>query len=208
VDILKYPAVKQYLSQFKERLTPRPRNWRGQKWHGRKPGPYQWYEIQDTVAYYREFEKPKILWPGISAEVTAFTLDEAGYYGNDNTQILISDDRYLLGILNSHLMRFLLLSICDKVQGGFYRLKIIYVEQVPIRPINLSDPADKAWHDRIVALVGSMLGLHKQLTAAKSAAEKAIIQRQIDATDAEIDRLVYDLYGLTAEEIALVEGQE
>ena len=51
-------------------------------------------------------------------------------------------------------------------------------------------------------------GLHRQLTAAKCAAQKAIMQRQIDATDAEIDRLVYDLYGLTAEEIALVEGQE
>lgn len=44
------------------------------------------------------------------------------------------------------------------------------------------------------------------LSAAKSAAQKAIIRRQIDATDAEIDRLVNDLYGLTAEEIALVEG--
>ena len=53
-----------------------------------------------------------------------------------------------------------------------------------------------------------MLGLYKQLAAAKSVAQKAIMQRQIDATDAEIDRLVYDLYGLTAEEIALVEGQE
>ena len=51
-----------------------------------------------------------------------------------------------------------------------------------------------------------MLGLHKQLAVAKSEAQKAIMQRQIDATDAEIDRLVYDLYGLTAEEIALVEG--
>jgi hypothetical protein len=60
----------------------------------------------------------------------------------------------------------------------------------------------------MVALVDSMLGLHKQLAAAKSEAQKAITQRQIDATDAEIDRLVYDLYGLTAQEIAIVEGQE
>jgi len=51
-----------------------------------------------------------------------------------------------------------------------------------------------------------MMSLHKQLAAAKSGAQKAVIQRQIDATDAEIDRLVYDLYGLTAKEIALVEG--
>ena len=51
-----------------------------------------------------------------------------------------------------------------------------------------------------------MLALHNQLAAAKSAAQRDIIQRQIDATDAEIDRLVYDLYGLTPEEIAIVEG--
>ena len=51
------------------------------------------------------------------------------------------------------------------------------------------------------------LGLHKQFAAAKSAAQKGILQRQIEATDAEIDQLVYDLYGLTAEEIAIVEGQ-
>ena len=51
-----------------------------------------------------------------------------------------------------------------------------------------------------------MLSMHKQLGSAKSAAKKAVIQRQIDATDREIDRLVYDLYGLTKEEIAIVEG--
>jgi hypothetical protein len=44
------------------------------------------------------------------------------------------------------------------------------------------------------------------LAAAKSESQKTVVQRQIGATDAEIDRLVYDLYGLTAEEIAIVEG--
>ncbi len=58
----------------------------------------------------------------------------------------------------------------------------------------------------MVKLVDSMPALHKQLATAKSAAQKAILQRQIDATDVEIDRLVYDLYGLTAEEIALIEN--
>ena len=65
---------------------------------------------------------------------------------------------------------------------------------------------DKSIHDRLVKLVGSMLSLHKHLAAAKSESQKTVVQRQIDATDAEIDRLVYDLYGLTAEEIAIVEG--
>jgi len=62
--------------------------------------------------------------------------------------------------------------------------------------------------DRFVALVDSMQTLHKQLAAAKSEAQKGVIQRQIDATDVEIDRLVYDLYELTAEEIAIVEAKE
>ena len=58
---------------------------------------------------------------------------------------------------------------------------------------------------QLTRLVDAMLGLHKQLAAAKSTAQKAIMQRQVDATDAEIDRLVYDLYGLTADEVALIE---
>ena len=48
--------------------------------------------------------------------------------------------------------------------------------------------------------------MHRQLASAKSEARRGAIQRQIEATDAAIDRLVYDLYGLTAKEIALVEG--
>ena len=62
-------------------------------------------------------------------------------------------------------------------------------------------------HDRMVELVDSMLALQKQLASAKSETQRGAIQRQIDATDAEIDRLVYDLYGLTEEEIKIVEEQ-
>jgi hypothetical protein len=64
----------------------------------------------------------------------------------------------------------------------------------------------KAKNQRMLKLVEGMLVLQKQLVQVKSAAQKNIFQRQIDATDVEIDRLVYDLYDLTAEEIALVEG--
>jgi hypothetical protein len=58
---------------------------------------------------------------------------------------------------------------------------------------------------RLVRLVDEMLSLHGQLEVVNSEAQKAVVQRQIDATDAELDGLVYDLYGLTAEEIAIVE---
>ena len=67
-------------------------------------------------------------------------------------------------------------------------------------------PADKARHDRMVALVEQMLSLHKKLAAANTDHEKTNLQRRIDAIDRRIDRLVYDLYELTDEEIRIVEG--
>jgi len=57
----------------------------------------------------------------------------------------------------------------------------------------------------MVELVETMLKLHKDLLAAKTNHEKSLIQRQIDTTDKQIDQLVYELYGLTEEEIQIVE---
>jgi hypothetical protein len=75
-----------------------------------------------------------------------------------------------------------------------------------IRAINPPDPADKARHDRMVALVTQMLDLNKRLQDAKLEHEKTLLQRQIESTDAAIDALVYELYGLTEDEIKIVEG--
>ena len=66
--------------------------------------------------------------------------------------------------------------------------------------------AEKSAHDKIVALVESMLGLHKSLASAQSPHEKERLERQIKSTDGGIDKLVYELYGLTEEEIKIVES--
>ena len=84
----------------------------------------------------------------------------------------------------------------------------MYVSQIPIRTIDFSDPADVARHDRMVSLVEQMLALHKQLPEARTPHEKTALQRQIEATDGQIDALVYELYGLTEEEIRIVEGSQ
>ena len=65
----------------------------------------------------------------------------------------------------------------------------------------------KAADYEMVALVERMLDVHQKLAAATTPADKKLYQRQIEATDAEIDALVYELYGLTEEEIAIVEGR-
>jgi hypothetical protein len=87
------------------------------------------------------------------------------------------------------------------------QVKKHHVEQLPIRSINFSDTADKARHDRMVSLVEQMLLLNKQLQTAKTDHEKTSLQRQIDVTDRQIDQLVYELYGLTEDEIKIVEGK-
>jgi len=189
-----YPAIANHLAPFAEA---------GEKRYDK--GEF-WWELR-ACDYYTEFEKPKILWPGISAQIVAFTFDDKNHYGNDNNQLIITGDKYLLGILNSSLTRIFLTSLCDKVQGGFYRLKIVYVQQVPIHLIDTSNPQDVARHDRMVSLVERMLDLHKQLSEARTPQEQTALQRRIEATDKQIDALVYELYGLTEDEITIIEGQ-
>jgi hypothetical protein len=206
INIDSYPAIGRYLKQYKEKLIPRPRDWPSDKpWLGRKAGSYQWYEVQDSIDYYLEFEKPKIIVPAI-VQRGSYTYDERAFYSNDKTSIIPCTDIYLLGILNSKVADFIVHLISSTKQGGYYEYKPMYVSQIPIRTIDPSDPSDVARHDRMVALVEKMLDLNKRLAAAKAPHEKEALAGMIDATDRQIDRLVYELYGLTEDEVAVVEG--
>lgn len=80
-----------------------------------------------------------------------------------------------------------------------------YLKQLPIRSINFDNPEDVLKHDEIVKLVETMLKLNKDIDTARTPQGKELIQRQIDATDKQIDKLVYELYDLTEEEIKIVE---
>ena len=80
-----------------------------------------------------------------------------------------------------------------------------FLSEVPFRPVDFSKPAEKAEHDRLVSLVDQTIILHRQAAAAKSPPDKEALERQIRATTREIDRLVYELYGLTEEDIRIVE---
>ena len=112
---------------------------------------------------------------------------------------------YVLGLLNSRLLFWRLQSISSVFRGGWITCTKQYVQTLPIRRIILSDPSDKARHDKMVKLVEQMLGLHEHRIEGKDAAEQERLQRLIDSTDKQIDALVYELYGLTEDEIAVVE---
>ncbi|MCH7498841.1 MAG: N-6 DNA methylase [Nitrospinae bacterium] len=208
IDMKKFPSIEKYLIQFKKELTPKPKDFKGNKWKGRKPGKYQWYEIQDTVDYYKEFEKPKIIYPDI-AKSSRLTFDPGCYFSGNTTYFIPSKDLFLLGVLNSKLIfnyyKRTSAVLGDADKGGRLRWFRQDVLKIPIRTINFSSPEDKKRQDQMVSLVERMLGLNRKLVSAKTAQEKTHLQRRIDATDQEIDQLVYQLYDLTEEEIAIVE---
>jgi len=113
---------------------------------------------------------------------------------------------YLLGMLNSRLFsRIYLSQVSQATKDDFPQVTIRDLKALPLRIIGFSDASDVASHDQMVQLVDGMLSLHKQLAAAKTAHDKTVLQRQIDATDRQIDQVVYELYGLTDEEIKIVE---
>jgi hypothetical protein len=103
ININSYPAIKNYLGQFRERLEPRPDNWTGVIWTGRKAGTYEWYEIQDSIEYWSKFEQPKLVYQEIQFH-PSYCFDDDGFFTNNKCFILPSSDFYLLAVLNSSLI--------------------------------------------------------------------------------------------------------
>jgi hypothetical protein len=206
VRIKDYPAILEHLSQWKKDLMPKKT---GNDKSGRKPGRYEWYEIQDDVAYYEIFEAPKIVYPDI-AKGPRFCLDTGNRYLTNTAYCLGSDNLYLLGLLNSRLFWFAIsnISIPFGVRAGEYRYRLIYqyMEQAPIHPVDLKHTGDKARHDKIVSLVEQMQAATKQLALAQSDKDKDFYENKCASLDRQIDALVYELYGLTGNEIKIVES--
>ena len=189
-----YPAIKQHLEKYKEQLTPKKN--RNQR-NGRKPGDYEWFEIQDVTAYYREFEKEKIVY-GAFMVAPRFTLDSEGYFLNNAIFFIPSSDRNLLAILNSKLGWYLISNTCTEIQNG-YQLIWRYFKNIPIPKVRNPD-LEKA-SEKMLVLNQKLIQMGEKQTD-----ERISIEREIRKIDAEIDRLVYELYGLTNEEIQIVEG--
>ena len=188
-----YSSIAKYLISFKKEAEKRTDH-----------GDY-WWELR-ACAYYSEFQKAKIVFSEI-ANKGQFSIDEKNSFADMTNYILGTDSKYLLGILNSKLITFIFKNISSEIRGGYLRWKRQYVKNIPIRTIDFDNHKDVARHERMVSLVQSMLDMHKQIQQPLLSQEKEHLQRQISRTDNEIDKLVYELYGLTDEEIKIVEGE-
>ncbi len=196
-----YPLTWKYLLDNKAYLENRE--------NGKMKGG-QWYAYGRSQAL-DVMSLPKIFTPDIAIRAS-FSLDETGEVfftggvaGGYGVLVLPEYPReYVLGLLNSQLLEWYIRQTATTMRGGYYSYESRFIRNLPIRTIDFTDPADVARHDRMVALVERMLDLHRRLAAAHLAHEKHLLQQQIDVTDQAIDALVYELYALTPEEIAIV----
>jgi type I restriction-modification system DNA methylase subunit len=198
-ELQKFPKAYSYLLENKDAL--------GKRENGKFKG-VNWYSFGYPKSMHL-FQKEKIIVPDYN-NVPSFTFDKNQNFYKTGYGILVENfslsPLYILGLLNSKLLFHYLLSIGTTLRGGYVRFWTQFIKQLPIRPINFDDPAEKSAHDKIVALVEAMLEFHKRLATAQNPQTKESLEKQIGSTDKAIDKLVYELYGLSGEEIKIVEG--
>jgi type II restriction/modification system DNA methylase subunit YeeA len=180
-----YSSLYNYLLQFKGGLSSRNKDETGIR--------YEWYALQRWASdYYPEFEKEKIVWAE-TADKIKMSIVPAGLYLSKTCFMLVGEDlKFIAGISNSKLIDWYVRQSIHKLgEKGIYASGY-YMEQLPIPPLT---PQNHPIANQIVALVDQILSSKKQ-------------NPEADTThlENEIDQLVYQLYGLTEDEIKIVEG--
>lgn len=183
-NIDSYPAIKKHLASFGSKIEQS-----GEK-GSRKKTSNKWFEIQDNIAYWKDFESPKIIYPNMT-KFLPFVIDlEDNFYHNDKSFHLLTERIFWLGaFLNSKLFRFCFQNNFPELLGGTRELRKVFFDKIPVKKVSGNEelPFKK--------LVTSILRIKKQ-------------NPSTDTTDLEnqIDQLVYKLYDLTEEEIKIVKN--
>jgi hypothetical protein len=189
-EIAKFPHCMAHLSNFRRLNTCKEVE---QKKH-------PWWSLHRPRAPII-FSSPKLIGLTTTRRIELIYDEKDGLYVTDAMYVFAPakhvDPKALMGVMQSKIFGFL--------YGAANMGEARIIPQIKASKL-LSLPIPRMTKcGKLTKTVDSMLALHKQLTVANSEAQKQIIQRLIEATDAEIDRMVYDLYELTPEEVVLVE---
>ena len=193
-----YPALAEHLAPFEKRATKR-----------QDKGDY-WWELR-ACDYYDKFELDKIVIPDIAKE-SRIAFDTKKLYTSNTCYFIPISDMYLLGLLNSKLMfayfkrKAAVLGDADK--GGRLRWFRQDVLKLPIRQVGPKDKEGKKLQKQIQLHVEQILERNRELADEWKAPDQERLKGEIGALNRKIDELVYELYGLTEEEIGIVEGEK
>jgi hypothetical protein len=197
----KWPRAAAYLLRNKERLAGRERGkFKGNSW-------YRFGRSQNLGIQSRK----KLCVPRLVDELHA-SFDSTGAFFLDNVDVggvtwkskaTGYEYEYLLGLLNSRLLRWFFPAVSAPFRGGWRSANRQFLSLLPFPDLGSRDRVNL--HDRIVSLAKQLLHLHQRLAAVRTDQDRKPLQRQIDATKRQIDQLVYKLYQLTDAEVAVVE---
>ncbi len=138
------------------------------------------------------------------------TIIEGGIIARDNLHIILNQAVYnllnYLGLINSRFMNFIYEIMNPEKGEALAQVKKKHVELLPIRTIDFSNSSDVAQHDALAKKVEELISLHAQIRVLPMGREQELLARRASTLDRQIDTLVYTLYGLTPEEIALIES--
>jgi hypothetical protein len=185
IEIKSYPSI---LNFFTNKIGRNRLEQSGEK-GSRKKTSNKWYETQDAIAYWRDFEKPKIVWGEIS-DKPKFAYDDSGYYAEATTFIMTGEKlKYLLAILNSKLSEWYFLQIGTTTGMGTNRWKKYKIELLPIKVVS------SEVENQLEMLVNKIIERKSENPSSDTS-----------SIEGEIDTIVYSLYNLTNDEISVVEN--
>ncbi|MCF6365629.1 MAG: Eco57I restriction-modification methylase domain-containing protein [Bacteroidales bacterium] len=179
VDIKEMPQIERFLKKFYAQLKPRET---GNEKIGRKPGKYKWYEIQDNIAYYLDFDKEKMIW-GIISGIWGFAYDDKKHFLTSASFLLTSEKipiKFLLALFNSRLFQFYFDKTGEYTAGGAYVLKKKNVEKFII-------PTKKMDYEPYIELVDKILLSKKK-------------NKETSELEDNLNKKVYQLYDITEAE--------
>jgi len=170
----------------------------------------------ETVAFNKSFfQAPVKIITRQTGDSIIGTLDTEQWYTGRSLHCTIPKPscqlslKYILALLNSKLMTHFYQQMSPERGRAQAQVKLNKIRKLPIRRIDFDNPTEKKLHDDLVTLVERLLELNKKLIETRETwQDREELDREIKRTDERIDRLVFKLYGLTEEEIAVVKDTD
>ncbi len=181
INIDQYPAIKNHLLKYEDKLRGRAQFIRGD---------HEWFTVDNCPSEdnLKKYKDTKIIYPNMT-QMPCFTIDDSGAFSNDKTFTIVSDNKlikYLCGVLNSNLLNIYLSLSLPKLGNNGYEVRKVFFENTPIPKITKENVKSVEKIEEIV---------NKILEVKKTTKNGNIID-----LENEINELVMDLYELTEEE--------
>ena len=182
-----YPAVRNYLLSIgKERLeqTGKIHIINGTPIKARKKTSNKWFETQDSINYWNDFSKPKIMWGNLCLS-SQFAYTEEEYFINAPSPMIVPGSKYLVAILNSKIADWYIRQLGVTRNGGYFEYKPMFVEKIPVP--HVTPEVEK----KISDLVDSIIEGNKTNSDVKQ-------------LESQMDSIINDIYGISEDEYAYI----